>query len=541
MSGMRYLLAAEADKIQDFVFRAAHLREVSGGSALLTRFCQDVPLTCLDCKEDDVIISDGGAFRLLFDSEKDAEESGRTLADLYYMVTGCSLSVAPPQPWDGTDASFTTANTKAGTALRIAKLGQSAVTTPHIPQLALCASTGIEMAERFAVPKPGRTATYLSRSSLIKKREQADGKEAFIHDFIAHVLPDGIDADDFDTLKDAGDAGRAGGYDHRDYVAYMVADGNGIGTLFDRCKTPREIKTLSQWLGKIVRNSLAEPTKLLMKYPSKQKGDRFVPVLPMILGGDDIFVLLPATWSLSFAQMFCQTFEDLMKEFLQQELQFTQRLRPTMAAAVVICKSKYPFQLAYQRGKTLLEEAKKLGKHLDNEYYSAVNFEVIVGNRLTDSSREGKYRPTLRPYWVRSGNDQSLPLQHLLDTRYDLRHLPQKRIAQLRAFFDSPKFNHAELEQWSKDVQAVIKRIGQLNGDDKRANGTSSSDEGDNDESLTSRLLKALELLGKEQDAHYLHTVTRSNASIHGNALPDVFDAWDYLNDLQRNPAEYEE
>ena len=35
----RYLLAAEADKIQDFIFRAAKLREVVGGSRLLARFC----------------------------------------------------------------------------------------------------------------------------------------------------------------------------------------------------------------------------------------------------------------------------------------------------------------------------------------------------------------------------------------------------------------------------------------------------------------------------------------------------------------------
>jgi hypothetical protein len=533
---MHYLLAAEADKIQDFVFRATHLREVSGGSALLTRFCEEVPRRCLGCKEEDIIISDGGAFRLLFDSEKDAEEAGRTLADLYYMVTGCSLTVAPPETWDGTDGSFKAANTRVGNALRIAKSEQNAVTTPHIPHIALCTSTGIEMAERFASPKQDRPDTYLSRSSLIKQREQASGKEFFVRDFIAHVLPDGIDVDNFDAPQDAGDAGRAGGYDYRDYVAYLVADGNGIGTLFDRCETPREIKTLSQRLSEIVRNSLAEPTKLLM-YRSKQKGDRFIPVLPMILGGDDIFVLLPATWSLSFAQMFCQTFENSMVNFLQQELQLTEISKPTMAAAVIICKSKYPFQLAYQRGKTLLEEAKKLGKHRRNEHHSAVNFEVVVGNRLTDSSREKEYRPTLRPYWVGSGDDQSLPLQHLLDTRYDLRRLPQKRIAQLRALFESSKLNRDELDQWIKDVQAVIKRIGQLSGDENHASG----DGHNNDEGLTRHLFNALKLLGNEQDAHYLRTVKRSTGYVYGNALPHVFDAWDYLYDFQRDLAAYEE
>lgn len=45
-----YLLAAEADKIQDFVFRASHLREVSGASALLDRFCEQAPQALLRTK-----------------------------------------------------------------------------------------------------------------------------------------------------------------------------------------------------------------------------------------------------------------------------------------------------------------------------------------------------------------------------------------------------------------------------------------------------------------------------------------------------------
>jgi len=34
----RYLVAADADQIQNFLFRSSHLREVIGGSMLLTHF-----------------------------------------------------------------------------------------------------------------------------------------------------------------------------------------------------------------------------------------------------------------------------------------------------------------------------------------------------------------------------------------------------------------------------------------------------------------------------------------------------------------------
>ena len=91
----RYLLAAEADKIQDLLFRSAHLREVVGGSQLLTRFCREVPAK-LGIPADNVLISDGGSFRLLFDTEEQARAFGDELAEVYRRATGGTLTVAEP-------------------------------------------------------------------------------------------------------------------------------------------------------------------------------------------------------------------------------------------------------------------------------------------------------------------------------------------------------------------------------------------------------------------------------------------------------------
>ena len=300
----RHLVAAEADKIQDFVFRASHLREVTGGSSLLSRFCKEVPKGCLGCQEDDIIISDGGAFRLLFDTSEKAVEASHQLADLYYLATGCSLTVAAPVEWDGDEATFYKANELAGSWLRAAKRAAKAAMTPHLPQMAFCASTGIELASAFAEPKQDRQATYLSRSSLTKKSEWSEGKEEFILDFVRHVVAPGEDTDRYDFPSEPGEVGRAGGYEQRDYVAYLVADGNGMGSIFEKCITRHSLRKLSLRLSEIVRDSLAEAAKKVMQNPTVQKGIRFVPVLPLILGGDDVFVLLPARWAVSFAQKF---------------------------------------------------------------------------------------------------------------------------------------------------------------------------------------------------------------------------------------------
>ena len=524
----RYLVAAEADKIQDFVFRASHLREVTGGSSLLSRFCAEVPKDSLGCQPDDIIINDGGSFRLLFDSLSNAEEGSHALADLYYLATGCSLTVAKPVDWDGDEATFPKANEEASSMLRTAKRASGAAMTPHVPQMAFCTSTGVELAAVFAKPKKDRAETYLSRSSMDKKREWEGGKEEFIVDFVRHVVGQDQDPNDLDFPSEAGQVGRAGGYEPRDYVAYLVADGNGMGALFGECKSRSSLRELSLRLGEIVRDCLAEAAKQVMKYPLRDDQKRCVPVLPLILGGDDVFALLPARWAVSFAQKFCLAFEQQMSDFVLQQPELASAPKPTMAAAVVICKSKYPFHLAHQRGEQLLKEAKRLCKSQRQQPMSMVNFELIVGNRLVDHSREaGERRPTLRPYWVGDPPDSHPFVQQLLDARLNLQSLPQKQRAQLRAFFDPPILPTSnapqdQRDQWRKDLEELAARIGKLSGD----------------ENINQTITGSLTALGRDRGAYFWRSLGLNES---GNALPEVLDMWDFLYDLGQDQGKYKE
>ena len=89
-----HLFVAEADKIQDLLFRSSKLREIAGGSQMLTEFCKDaVPLliTRFGGKE---IISAGGSFRVRFDSINSAEQFGEYLSELYRRELGGTITIA---------------------------------------------------------------------------------------------------------------------------------------------------------------------------------------------------------------------------------------------------------------------------------------------------------------------------------------------------------------------------------------------------------------------------------------------------------------
>jgi len=123
----QYLLAAEADRIQDLLFRSSQLREVVGGSQLLSRFCNGVP-ALLGATKEQVITSGGGSFRIVFESEIEARRFGAALAEVYYRATGGTLSVAEPVPMTN---GYELASEKAGEKLRQAKRRGPAVATPR--------------------------------------------------------------------------------------------------------------------------------------------------------------------------------------------------------------------------------------------------------------------------------------------------------------------------------------------------------------------------------------------------------------------------
>lgn len=562
------ILAAEADKIQDFIFRASRLREVSGGSAILSRFCKDAP-KLLACE--DVVINDGGAFRLIFANEQAAVQAGATLADLYYMATGCSLSVGEPVPWSGSEADFAAANEVAGQQLHAAKRVQGAAISAHLPQMAFCTSTGLELAYRYTNANPNVPANYVSRYSLYKGLEHRknEHKEEFVEQFLAAVVGQ-ENVHHFDAPEDAETVGRLDG---RGYVAYLVADGNGMGALFRRCKTRADLGRLSQRLSEIVSQSLAEPARRLYEWlvqdgtivMSESDEQRTIPILPMILGGDDLFVLLPAPWAIAIAAEFCRGFEERMNHFVQQELGWTLPVqeRPTMSAALVLCKAKYPFYLAHQHGDKLLKAAKRLAKSSDHRQ-STLSIDLIVGNHLVEpDAQTGHYRASLNPYYVdEAAGDapltQSIAITRLLAARVALTGLEQKRLAQLRTLFDTKALNlltidqPATIEQWQEQLHALVDRISLIKGDDLAQdperyvalqrlgfNFKIKREKGKNHQmverplmpSVAQILYHLLFLLGDRGSASYFRSVRRGR-DYYASAFPDLLDWWDYLKEL---------
>lgn len=540
---MPYLLAAEADKIQEFIFRSSRLREVVGASQLLTRFCRSVEDTLAKRYNAQVVVNDGGSFRVIFDTREDAIAFGADLAELYRLALGGSLTVAEPVTLNG---DFREANDRAGKALRWAKSRrQGVMAEPHMPYVAFCASCGVALAQdhtKLAKERDDDRERYLCGDCLRKAEESATNRADLLNEFLADVIEDSSQLSSFEFLFEPEKVGR---YDPRNYVAYLVADGNGMGRLFGRLQHEQALHQFSTELSSAVRKSLATATRKLREQTGKlSKADAWsIPVLPLILGGDDLFALIPAPYALDFAQRFCLEWEAQMDK-LVKEVDLTDVPRPTVAAAVVICKSKYPYALAHRRADVLLKEAKRHCKLLaaeKGEHLSAVNFEVILGNRLAGLEKEdeqvnGGVKPTLRPYWVTnkglpaSAQERGIELRQLLDQRRALKNLPNKRLAELRRCFEdlptdmAVRNRHQELEEWTtRKLARILQRLGN---------------------SSRATVEMALQALGKRKDEgigrHHWREVPGRDGTLLAHGMLDLLEAWDFTQDLDHSPDEYE-
>lgn len=559
----RWLLAAEADKIQDFVFRSSRLVEVAGGSGLLARFCEDTPAPLMTAhagrtvaaNDPDIVIAAGGGFRLIFGDQQAAEATGRSLAEEYYRSIGGTLTVAAPQPFDlsATAGSlrFSAAAEAAEGALRQAKRDRrgGVAAVAHVPYAAFCASCGVALATMH-VARHDERATYRCQSCADRASEwdRHSSTERFLGRFLTAVG----DPEASDIAKRKGtteplprDADAVAEIDPRRNVAYLVADGNDMGPLFGKASNPVSLHELSRALTDSMWGGLAEATRAVIQRLDRDAvGARRprVPVTPLIVGGDDLFALVPAPYAIDFAQRVCRAFE----AGLRQAAAATETAwMPTMTAAVVICKKGYPYALAHREGERLLRNAKRLvraARVKDGLVLSAVTFTVIRGSDvgLDDDTDRARLLRTARPYWV-TGREvtpeesrYALDVSSLLSARLRLNALPGKRRAELRELFtgdlpadantsDRIALLRALDDVWATKRDALLRRIGRRGS--RRADVEAVfEDLGDADLARPSRW-RCFEGRSQEPFAH---------------GLPDLLEVWDVARNLDEPAARYE-
>ncbi|BBO87237.1 Cas10/Cmr2 second palm domain-containing protein [Desulfosarcina ovata] len=381
----------EAHTIQPFIFDSGRLAEMVGASELIEDLF-DEPLKKtlkelnIDFNDDAFIRKGGGAWTLKLESMDDAmklqavwglvvAEKAPGLSFSHTVAEGCSISDALE---DGR---------KKLLRMRNRAMPRLPVPGPLIKRAPRTGNPAVEWAnvkkdryewidEATREKRKFRKGTALNRKFLSR-----DTLEKFT--FPLNLDPDEKDAFPFDS--------------DNHYVAIVHADGNGLGqeliTLGEKLKN--DGKTDSKAIFREVSNSIKNATEAAAKeaLSSEVRNSRsfttrrILPFRPLVLGGDDLTVIIRAEYALSFTQTFIEAFEkETQSELSKIESDHVPK-GLTACAGVCFVKVNQPFYLGYQLAESLCKHSKdtarRMSKQNGDKIPSAVTFHRVTTSFTT--------------------------------------------------------------------------------------------------------------------------------------------------------------
>lgn len=156
------------------------------------------------------------------------------------------------------------------------------------------------------------------------------------------------------------------------YMAMVHIDGNGLGQLL--IKLNQVAKEAGEQYGKLylaVSRAIANATQVAatntVEVVLKPESGRTVEAIPLVLGGDDVTLIIAAKYAIAFTDTYITAFEHLSSQYLQEIRDDFANLpgvcealpeKLTACGGIVFCKATYPFQYASQLAEDLCKKAK---------------------------------------------------------------------------------------------------------------------------------------------------------------------------------------
>ncbi|MBY0523609.1 MAG: hypothetical protein K2R98_09420 [Gemmataceae bacterium] len=241
------------------------------------------------------------------------------------------------------------------------------------------------------------------------------------------------------------------------WLAIVHADGNGLGQVFlgfDGHIAPtfaeNPVEHNRQYIGQLRRFSLALDECTEKAFCHSLSAFRPIqgvtPVVPMVLGGDDLTVVCDGSQALQFTKKFIECFEEQTRN--HADVKRIMSNGATSCAGVAIVKPHFPFFAGYELAEQLLQSAKRLGKKDPNQPRSAIDFHILNHgsgpdlDRIRQELRKDSASLVARPYLLlfdpasprRSWDDLSCRIDAVRGRGEDgRRQLPNSMLHELRA------------------------------------------------------------------------------------------------------------
>ena len=433
-----YLVMLQTNSNQPFIFSSPRLREQIGASfeiTLLSRWVEKEAKAILDTDDlpTSFWVSDSSGKVLVRFTETDGDP--KELAKrLIREVTLRALTDAPGLDVTGVFIEATSNTVDADDLQELDRVfleyslnrRPAAARFPQFPFLergsesALPASASLHDLNLIQEPlKPNDfdESSPLSLPSRVKRAFASTSRKRQVDDVKEQLAKQGKELKqepEFDPTKLA--AAFQDGEESEDAknmlssVGVVHIDGNGVGAIMrdlgsahDRaqetgvCVSADEVHTdpddALQTFIMVVNKRLDQAVKdaIALSWYDVQKltPDTVVPIVPVLVGGDDVTVYTDGRYAIPFAEAYIRHYEELTEkdELLKQLAVVAGAETPgplTASAGVAIVGRNFPFHIAYDLAEGLVSRGKKLGKKKETIPCSTIDFHVLRDATVLD-------------------------------------------------------------------------------------------------------------------------------------------------------------
>jgi len=417
----RFVVSFDVPGIKAFVFGTDPLREIRGGSSLLVRLNQLLPdwLEATAKVRWESVYSNGGSAQFVAEAEDaQAVQSACRAAALEAsrLTAGQSRLLFGIGRWDhGTgpverqgDQAYQVAVSKAQWQLRQRReLASRHACVDTWPLFRECQSASHLPAQVMTVPagasrsSPRRVALSAA-ANLKSQRSLADGQVAATasspwQGWLRHLSElhrDKWVSDSFGRRLRCRDFNEVAGQDRgRSRLGLVYADGNAMGKLLPSLDSPAAYEAFSSIVDSSIHAACYEALDEVCRDEIEGNLSGSTQRLPadiLLLGGDDLVVVLPARRALRFAEEACRRFEEITAQKIADLPAGAARdcfsrlgvQRFSISCGVAIASSHYPFGLLLDLAESLLKQAKQGGSQasLDSEFEapSMIDFHAVT-------------------------------------------------------------------------------------------------------------------------------------------------------------------
>lgn len=457
---MKYFsLFFEARGIQSYIFESGKMKEMVGASELVKELCESKLDAVIDHlkleriipskKEDSDKVANmtpnqiffsrrsGGVFTAIFADETMRE---RFLSSWSLLVTRLAPELETVNAvYESDDLQKLIKETYD--ILGYNRNCPSPVLPEATPMHVLAPRTGKPAVENIISPDGSRVWT--DEASIIKQKI-ADSKssralaDSFLSDaYKQFKFPQNLEYDneentEFPFRKDSR------------YLGLIHADGNGLGETLLKIRKQFAngaeyavmLRLFSDSLEKSTKEAAQKATAKLIEKYGKESGS--LPMRPLVLGGDDLTVLVRADYAMDFTEDYCKAFEETTAENFRELNKVSDGKIPaklTACAGIAYIKNNQPFMDAFELAESLCSASKKVSKDVKKtegrDYIPATVTSLVVTNsfiesydvykkkELTIKKGDKEYIATLDAYAF-DENEKSIPtlksLRNLCDT-----------------------------------------------------------------------------------------------------------------------------